>query len=104
MDCTHETERFGSPFTLVVTKTFTQIDRARKEWSERRFGAVGQLRAFDRDTLISMLGDNYNNVMGMGLNTANARSILPSSAPVADVVHRKRKAESIEVVDLTGGD
>ncbi|KAI1390244.1 uncharacterized protein F4822DRAFT_401332 [Hypoxylon trugodes] len=91
-DCTiqHEEERSGSPQTLVVKKTTSQSDEAMDAWWERRLQAERQLKAFNQTWLRVVLGDWYDNIMGMSLlnymptSTSRALSLL-SQRPVASL-------------------
>ncbi|RYP06194.1 hypothetical protein DL764_003286 [Monosporascus ibericus] len=67
IDCTHETERRGSPQTLIVTKTTKKWDAAIAQWSERRAQAEIQLEAFDQAKLRLLLADQYDEIRGMRL-------------------------------------
>lgn len=119
IDCTHVTERVGSPQTLVVTKTTKTADLARRQWAARRTGAEKVLVAFPRGKLRVLLGAEYDRIVKMdGIGEvgwgAPARGVvgavngglssdglLPSRARAGV----KRKAEEpLEVIDLTGED
>ncbi|RSL55040.1 hypothetical protein CEP53_007231 [Fusarium sp. AF-6] len=88
IDCTHTTERRGSPQTLVATK---------------------ELVRFDQDRLKKLLGDEYTAITNMDhiLAAGSARQPLAETAQTgsspAPVVGEKRKfSEDIDVIDLTG--
>ncbi|KAK3346421.1 hypothetical protein B0T25DRAFT_461040 [Lasiosphaeria hispida] len=64
-DVTHLTERHGSPYTLVVTKTFKENEIAKKKWS-KRFDAAKQVFAkLGEVQLRALLGDEYDKITGM---------------------------------------
>jgi hypothetical protein len=48
IDCTHETERIGSPQTLVVTKSFRHHERDFAAWGKRKAEAGVKLRDFNK--------------------------------------------------------
>ena len=74
VDCTHETLRAGSPYTLVVTKTFKQNQYARSSWQTRQAEADRQLGRFKQHDLTLLLGqEGYKRVTGM-------RHLLASSS------------------------
>jgi len=133
-DCSHETERFGSPQPLVVTKTFVHNQRAQAAWKAKKAEALGKLAEFDQGKLSELLGPEYSVITGMKHLNATARpavatSVASSEASVASaqiarrgdlrasampglgsglpsrsVAGVKRKASGIEVIDLTGDD
>ncbi|RMJ07363.1 hypothetical protein CDV36_013034 [Fusarium kuroshium] len=112
IDCTHTTERRGSPQTLVVTKTFRQIAQRLQSWTTRRTEATKELVRFDQDRLRKLLGDEYTAITNMDriLAAGSARQPLAETAQAvqagssrAPVVGDKRKfSEDIDVIDLTG--
>ncbi|KAJ3458590.1 hypothetical protein MRS44_012699 [Fusarium solani] len=112
VDCTHTTERRGSPQTLVVTKTFKQIAQRLQSWTTRRTEATKELVRFDQDRLKKLLGDAYTAITNMDriLAVGSARQPLAKTAQAAQagssrapVVGEKRKwSEDIDVIDLTG--
>lgn len=109
VDCTHTTERRGSPQTLVVTKTFKQIAQRLQSWTTRRTEATKELVRFDQDRLKKLLGDEYTAITNMDriLAARSARQPLAETAQAgssrAPVVGEKRRwSEDIDVIDLTG--
>ncbi|RSM10966.1 hypothetical protein CEP52_003206 [Fusarium oligoseptatum] len=112
IDCTHTTERRGSPQTLVVTKTFRQIAQRLQSWTTRRTEATKELVRFDQDRLKKLLGDEYTAITNMDriLAAGSARQPLAETPQAvqagssrAPAVGEKRKfSEDIDVIDLTG--
>ncbi|KAL2676739.1 hypothetical protein Neosp_010504 [[Neocosmospora] mangrovei] len=111
VDCTHVTERRGSPHTLVVTKTFKQIAQRLQSWTTRRTEATKELVRFDQGRLKKLLGDEYTAITNMDriLAAGSERQPLAETAQAAQanslrgpVVGQKRKfSEDIDVIDLT---
>lgn len=109
IDCQHVTERVGSPQTLVVSKTFKQLENTWRKWSMRKIEAQKVLRAFPKETLHTLLGMDYprifhmNDIMWSAWNAGNQPAAVPGpSMPSRPRPGQKRKAdEEIEVVDLT---
>lgn len=95
VDCTHLTERRGSPHTLVVTKTFKQNGVARKEWADRNREACAWLKSVGEGKLALLLGEDYERITVGPLTSTSSPLCLQSAAGM------KRKAET-DVVDLTG--
>ncbi|RSL53078.1 hypothetical protein CEP54_010572 [Fusarium duplospermum] len=112
IDCTHTTERRGSPQTLVVTKTFRQIAQRLQSWTTRRTEATKELVRFDQDRLKKLLGDEYTAITNMDriLAAGSARQPLAETPQAvqagssrAPAIGEKRKfSEDIDVIDLTG--
>ncbi|OIW24743.1 hypothetical protein CONLIGDRAFT_685690 [Coniochaeta ligniaria NRRL 30616] len=65
IDCTHKTERYGNPQTLVVTKNFTQQVQTRTVWKARAEAAMEQFELFDPDHLRTLLGHDYSKIVGL---------------------------------------
>lgn len=111
VDCTHTTERRGSPQTLVVTKTFKQIAQQLQTWTTRRTEATKELLRFEQDRLRKLLGDEYMAITNMDrilaagrerqplAETAQAIQARSSRAPV--VGGKRKRSEDIDVIDLT---
>ncbi|KAL7628616.1 hypothetical protein AAE478_000131 [Parahypoxylon ruwenzoriense] len=78
-DCTHTTERYGNPQTLVVTKVTTQSEAHIAEWWERRLAAENYLEAFDQEKLRIVLGDQFDRIVSM---KELEREDPPAPAPV----------------------
>ncbi|CAG8012473.1 unnamed protein product [Penicillium nalgiovense] len=112
VDCTHETERIGSPQTLIVTKSFRHHERVFAAWGRRKAEARVKLREFNKRDLTAWFGEEYEGLMGMVGHGASsgrrpARTVPLPSRSLAPVLpeqtrSRKRKAADIDVVDLTG--
>ncbi|KAL6360247.1 hypothetical protein LRP88_05951 [Fusarium phalaenopsidis] len=110
IDCTHETERVGSPQTLVVTKTFRMVAAWLQTWMARRTEATKQLVHFDQNKLKKLLGDEYTAIINMDcILSAETKARQPlaetgqASSLRGPVVRAKRKLpEDIDVIDLTG--
>lgn len=111
VDCTHITERRGSPRTLVVTKTFKQIAQRLQSWTTRRTEATKELVRFNQGRLKKLLGDDYTAITNMDriLAAGSERQPLAETAQAAQagssralVVGEKRKLpDDIDVIDLT---
>ncbi|CAH0025690.1 unnamed protein product [Clonostachys rhizophaga] len=65
IDCTHETERVGSPQTLIVTKTNKQNEQARRNWKVRYEWAHKVLGDLDQGQLLQLLGEEYTSITQM---------------------------------------
>ncbi|KAG5952530.1 hypothetical protein E4U53_000663 [Claviceps sorghi] len=111
VDCTHETERSGTPQTLVVTKTFWNIEKQRLDWAQRLMVAREQMRTFKKDDLRQLLGPKYTTIVDME-HLSNAAATppaqprerqLPRQPEQKQTIGLKRKApgHEIEVIDLT---
>ena len=61
-ECSTNTERRGSPYTLVVTKTFAKNDQERRMWTSRKGKAEKMLKTFNQTKLRMLLGDSYNSI------------------------------------------
>lgn len=93
-DCANDTERRGSPYTLVVRKIFNHMALAREEWRDRSLTVCIQLEKFGDDKLVQLLGEQYENI-----TTGPRRGV--TSALFSQAAGVKRKAED-DPVDLTG--
>jgi hypothetical protein len=81
-DCTHETERRGSPQTLVVTKTRAGYQAAHKAWLSRCSVAKNHLEELGAEALKGLLGETYDPIMS--LSTSHLQPMISyweSSAP-----------------------
>ncbi|KAG6001850.1 hypothetical protein E4U21_003778 [Claviceps maximensis] len=65
VDCTHETERSGSPQTLVVAKTFWHVEKQRLDWAQRLMVSREQMRTFEEEDLLQVLGHKYVKIVNM---------------------------------------
>ncbi|KAJ6187049.1 hypothetical protein N7519_001957 [Penicillium mononematosum] len=103
IDCTHETERSGSPQTFVVTKSFRRHERDFAAWRKRKAEAGVKLLDFNKTDLIAWFGEEYEGLMGMvGRRPSSGRRpprtlLLPSQSPAPVLPNqqtrpRKRKA------------
>ncbi|KAM6514007.1 hypothetical protein FALCPG4_015191 [Fusarium falciforme] len=121
VDCTHETERSGSPQTLVVTKTFRYQVKRHQDWASRRTLAATKIGIFEHDHLRLLLGPDYFAIVHMERISAAHLARAPAAAsttgqprqPLADtsqqgtsqppVVGEKRKLPpaEYEIIDLT---
>ncbi|MCJ1458408.1 hypothetical protein MMC28_008780 [Mycoblastus sanguinarius] len=63
--CTHETERQGSPFTLVVTKTQKEWHKSYKAWQERCLVATQSFQTIGMQPLEEILGERYRELVGL---------------------------------------
>lgn len=125
IDCTHQTERIGPPYTLVVTKKFPHHATDITEWKKRKAEAPIKLNCFSKSDLTVWLGKDYDRLMKMvdpeSSSGLSARTMpQPQSlAPIppnqqtrknppmpqpTSIAGRKRKATDTDVVDLTGDD
>lgn len=66
--CTHETERHGSPQTLVVTKNQKLYLVAHNDWSMRHGVANKHLQELRKDTMKDLLADMYEPIMSLSVN------------------------------------
>jgi hypothetical protein len=110
VDCTHVTERFGNPQTLVVTKTTRVADSARREWRARQAKADEAIRAFPDGALRALLGAEYARIVNMeGIRLGSGSAVQPT--PRGEVagggesgLAGRLKRKAVEVIDLTGSD
>ncbi|OAA47819.1 hypothetical protein NOR_02309 [Metarhizium rileyi] len=65
VDCTHETEGFGRPQTLIVTKTFQHNEILRRERKSRLAQAQEQVMRFKQHQLLLLLGPEYTTIVNM---------------------------------------
>lgn len=82
VDCVHETERVGSPQSLVVTKTFRHMKQALHNWGIRRTVACQNLELFDQTQLRLLLGDSYSSLITLEILESHS---VPTSAPTEQV-------------------
>ncbi|EFX01365.1 hypothetical protein CMQ_6307 [Grosmannia clavigera kw1407] len=114
IDCQHVTERLGNPQTLVVRKTSTKHEAARKDWLARKTEAEKLLHSFPNEKLRTLLGAEYLRIFHMEDILWSEWKVSPQAVvvpgppvlrPSVPARGLKRKAETdIEVVDLTGLD
>lgn len=123
-DCKHETERRGSPQTLVVTKA-NRSKAAQQAWLQRCSEAHVELMKFDQGLLEGLLGEQYDRTVNMRMVTIDpsrgpgfaGRQLLQArSNPPAALAGTKRKAagadasgpsaakRKVEVIDLRDTD
>ncbi|KAK4185046.1 hypothetical protein QBC35DRAFT_504643 [Podospora australis] len=66
LDCTHVTERSGSPQTLIVTKGLDPGTRAKNEWNDRFAQAWDDIiTKFDQQKLKELLGGEFEKITTM---------------------------------------
>jgi hypothetical protein len=82
--CTHETERRGSPQTLVVTKTRAKHQAARKAWATRCGVAKKHLEELGAEALKGLLGDMYIPIMS--LSTSQLQLMISDKESSAQTV------------------
>ncbi|KAK3379221.1 hypothetical protein B0T24DRAFT_545961 [Lasiosphaeria ovina] len=63
--CSHVTERYGNPHTLVVKKGLDAGTRAKKEWNDRFAQAWDDITKFDQEQLKMLLGGEYDKITSM---------------------------------------
>lgn len=63
--CTHETERRGSPQTLVVTKTRARYQAAHNAWAARHSVTKKHLEEIGAEALKGLLGEMYTPIMSL---------------------------------------
>ncbi|KAH6672517.1 hypothetical protein B0J14DRAFT_74998 [Halenospora varia] len=61
----HDTDRRGSPQTLVVTKTKEKFQASHKDWAGRCRIAKAKLEEFGTERLMELLGEEYEGVVGL---------------------------------------
>lgn len=122
-DCTHITERSGSPYTLVVTKTFKHNTKLRFDWEQREHSAQLRMLEFGQEMLKVLFGPDFStlwNLEGLrcddqgpptqGSTSGTAKALLAvsgnvtASAPVSSLGPTAVKRKASEVIDLTGDD
>lgn len=64
-ECTHETERRGSPQTLVVTKTHGAWQKTHRVWQQRCKTASQIFYAMGLQALENLLGERYGELVGL---------------------------------------
>ena len=114
------TERYGSPQTLVITKTHDNVARELKKWEQRVKEARKWMSDLGKHDLEQLLCPNYEDLgMFQSIRTTGTSISTNQRTPMADLSGRmnqaagqtesstnrgvKRKAEP-EVIDLTGQD
>ena len=65
IDCTHVTERYGSPQTLMVKKTFGHHTQKEQQWKVRHKQMQEKFAKFDQGTTQILLGDQYEGITRM---------------------------------------
>lgn len=65
IDCSHVTERTGSPQTLVVTKTFHHRESHVMAWKNRKKEGATKLLKLNKRDLSVWFGEDYDKFMGM---------------------------------------
>jgi len=70
----HETERRGSPQTLVVTKTMDAHKASHKAWAERCVVARRHLQSFQESALRDLLGKRFAPTMALSVTQLAQRS------------------------------
>jgi len=63
--CTHETERRGSPQTLVVTKTNAEYLASHKAWAQRHDNAKKRVEDLGEDKLQPFLGNMFTSILSL---------------------------------------
>lgn len=115
VDCTHTTLQSGSPYSLVVTKTFRHHKEKHQDWAWRRNTAAEQFQQFDQEHLRKLLGSDYSSIVNMEQTKAlrvattrqprqpreNTGQSLNSSTRPMNGKKRKLPPTESEVVDLT---
>jgi hypothetical protein len=81
--CTYETERRGSPQTLVVTKTRAKHQAARKAWATRCGVAKKHLEELGAEALKGLLGDVYIPIMSLSTSQLQVMISDPQTAALA---------------------
>ncbi|KAF4467716.1 2OG-Fe(II) oxygenase superfamily [Fusarium albosuccineum] len=108
VDCTHETNRFTNPNTLVVTKTNRHQAKRLQEWTSRRTAATKQLVRFDQEHLKVLLGDEYTAIVSMErLLVTQPRQPLAgvgqtNSSQQPAVGDKRKLPADVDIIDLTG--
>ena len=114
-DYEHETRRVGSPYTLVITKTFKHVDLAKRYWAQRKEVTAAQLAHLDKLGLRDLLGQEYARIVDIrwaDASTGSPASRLPDSAkpasdqtgsllPKVDISRGLKRKAGPEIIDLT---
>uniref|UniRef100_A0A0B7KG38 Uncharacterized protein n=1 Tax=Bionectria ochroleuca TaxID=29856 RepID=A0A0B7KG38_BIOOC len=95
IDCTHETERVGSPQTLIVTKTNKQNDQARRNWKVRFEWAHKVLGGLDQAQLLQLLGEEYTAITQMRHLIVDTEPETSAQASSTSLAGTKRKNPTI---------
>jgi hypothetical protein len=82
--CTHETERRGSPQTLIVTKTRARYQAAHRAWATRCSVANKHLEELGAEALKGLLGDIYGPIMT--LSTSQLQLMISDKESSAQTV------------------
>lgn len=81
---THETERRGSPQTLVVTKNLAQHHAAHKAWAQRCNVARNHIQNLGMEAVKEFLSEMYGPVMSLSANKLlPSVKALQSSSPLS---------------------
>jgi len=90
-----DTDRNGSPQTLVITKTknVTQFKRDHHEWKKRGKWAIQNIQSMGVEPLTELLGDQFDVIMGLKSVQKGARSGLLNNMG-------QERADDIEVIAI----
>ncbi|KAI9744730.1 MAG: hypothetical protein M1818_001655 [Claussenomyces sp. TS43310] len=82
-----KTERYGSPYTLVVTKTNGGYQKVHQKWVQRRTHAQKTVMALGSDALKTLLGDLYESIIDCrGVASLNVTRVSTVDGGQADVI------------------
>ncbi|KAL5331156.1 hypothetical protein ACEPPN_000685 [Leptodophora sp. 'Broadleaf-Isolate-01'] len=95
IDCTHDTERRGSPQTLVVTKTDTHYKAERKAWVDRCVVIRKHFSDMGAENLKVVLADEYNSINELKVNVAGSLPAAGSSEAQAGTLTSSRNANRV---------
>ncbi|KAF2664409.1 hypothetical protein BT63DRAFT_444128 [Microthyrium microscopicum] len=87
---THVTERTGSPYTIVVTKTRVGYERNLAAWKARLAEATLLMNEFDTVKLQTLLGDDFSPIVTGSMLKAR-------KAAVTDGQRKRQKTESSKI-------
>jgi hypothetical protein len=93
---THETERQGSPQTLVVTKNTDGHKASHKAWVERCVVAKTHLRGFQEHALRDLLGEKYAPIIA--LSASQIVQTLRQLPPLSSIINNSSNGSSGRVL------
>ena len=86
IDCTHETERRGSPQSLIVTKTFKGDVSRKAKWDAACKLARQNFAKFEQTDLRRLLGDQYDAITSLRIVSREGpgrSNVASSTQPLA---------------------
>jgi hypothetical protein len=94
--CKYETERYGSPQTLVVTKTRARYQAAYQAWLLRCDVANKYLAEFNTETLKDLLAEMYEHIMSLSaIQLSCTRTIDQGSIQISPLTSNSNSSNRV---------